>query len=433
MDWKAYYQERLVAADEAVSHIKSGSRILLEDTIAYPGYLVDAMMRHKDQYRDIEFTQMFSLTDHEEYLDPGMEDRFRLNSFMLGKNARKAFREGRVDFSVSHYGSLPRVYRECKPLDVALIQVTPPDENGYVSLGCCVTYTRVGAETAKLVIAQVNDQMPYTYGNSLIHVSQISYFVEHSSPLYEFPQGIIDDVSMQIGKHCAALIEDGSCLQLGMGSIPDAVLYALEDKKDLGVFAELFSDGVMHLFKKGVITNKYCGAHPGKMAAALLNGSRELYAWTDHNPNVEFYPIDYMNDPINIAKNDKMVSINGCASVDLYGQVAAEFINGQQYTGIGGQVDYIRGALMSKGGKSILAMRSTTKNDTISKIVLVHPEGTVITTSRADVDYIVTEYGSAHLRGKTNRERALALINIAHPKFREELTRGYEERYHVKL
>ncbi len=433
MDWKAYYDERMVSAEEAVSHVKSGSRVLLEDTIAYPGVLVDAMMKNYQQYRDIEFTQMFSLTDSEAYLEPGMEGHFRLNSFMLGRNARKAFQEGRVDFSVSHYGSLPNVYRNCKPLDAALIQVSPPDENGYVSLGCCVTYTRVGAETAKLVIAQVNDQMPYTYGNSLLHVSQIDWFVAHSSPLYEFPQGVLDDVSLAIGKHCAGLIEDGSCLQLGMGSIPDAVLYALEDKKDLGVFAELFSDGVMHLFNKGVITNKYCGTHPGKMAAALLNGSRELYAWSDHNPNVEFYPIDYMNDPINIAKNDKMVSINGCAAVDLYGQVAAEFIGGSQYTGIGGQVDYIRGAAMSKGGKSLLCMRSTTKNDTISKIVFEHPAGTVITTSRADVDYIVTEYGYAHLKGKTNRERALALINIAHPKFREELTRDYESKHHVKL
>lgn len=433
MDWKQYYQAHTVTAGEAVGHIKSGSRVLLEDTIAYPRILVDAMMQRKDQYRDIEFTQMFSLTDQEEYLAPGMEAHFRLNSFMLGKNARKAFQEGRVDFSVSHYGSLPNVYRNFKPLDAALIQVSPPDENGYVSLGCCVTYTRVGAETAKLVIAQVNEQMPFTYGNSLIHVSQISYFVPHNAPLYEFPQGVIDETSMQIGQHCADLIEDGSCLQLGMGSIPDAVLYALEEKKDLGIFAELFSDGVMHLFNKGVITNKYCGVHPGKMAAALLNGSHELYAWSDHNPNVEFYPIDYMNDINNIAKNDKMVSINGCAAVDLYGQVAAEFINGQQYTGIGGQVDYIRGAAMSKGGKSILAMRSTTKNDTISKIVLVHPEGTVITTSRADVDYIVTEYGSAHLKGKTNRERALALINIAHPAFRGALTDSYEKRYHVKL
>lgn len=243
----------------------------------------------------------------------------------------------------------------------------------------------------------------------------------------------IDDVSMAIGKHCAALIEDGSCLQLGMGSIPDAVLYALEDKKDLGVFAELFSDGVMHLFKKGVITNKYCGVRPGKMCASLLNGSEELFKWADHNPNIEFYPIDYMNDPTIISQNDKMVSINGCASVDLYGQVAAEFINGKQYTGIGGQVDYIRGALMSKGGKAILAMKSTTKNDTVSKIILEHPAGTVITTPRADVDYIVTEYGSAHLRGMTNRERARALINIAHPKFRAQLTKEYEEKHHVTL
>lgn len=432
MDWKKYYQEHTVTADEAVRHIKSGSRIMIEDTTAYSEHLMEAIVRNKEQFRDLEFVTMFSMDD-EEYLHPGMEKYFRLNSFMLNKNSRGPYEEGRADFSVSHYGSLPRVLREIKPVDVALIQVTPPDENGYVSMGCQVNYARPAVEVASLVIAQVNDQMPYTYGKTLLHVSQIDWFVEHSSHLHAFLQGVVDDVSMEIGKHCAALIEDGSCLQLGMGSIPDAVLYALEDKKDLGVFAELFSDGVMHLFKKGVITNKYCGVRPGKMCASLLNGSEELFKWSDHNPNIEFYPIDYMNDPTIIAKNDKMVSINGCASVDLYGQVAAEFINERQYTGIGGQVDYIRGALMSKGGKAILAMKSTTRNDTISKIVLEHPAGTVITTSRADVDYIVTEYGSAHLRGMTNRERARALINIAHPKFREQLTREYEEKHHVTL
>lgn len=432
MDWRKLYTERVVSAEEAVSHIMDGSRILLEDTVAFPGYLVDTMVRNYERFHNIEFTQMFSLRPHEAYLDPKMEKHFRLNSFMLGKNARGAFREGRVDFSVSHYGSLPDVYRRFKHLDAALINVSPPDENGYVSMGCCVTYTRVGAESADLVIAMVNKEIPYTYGNTLIHVSQIDYFVEHDEPMYEFPQGVVDDISLQIGKNCAELIEDGSCLQLGMGSIPDAVLYSLEDKKDLGIFAELFSDGVKYLYEKGIVTCKYC-ANRGKMTASLLNGSRELYKWTDHNPNVEFYPIDYMNNPINISKNDKMVSINGCAAVDLYGQVAAEFINGEQYTGIGGQVDCIRGAAMSRGGKSLLTMRSTTKNDTISKIVFEHPTGTVITTSRADVDYIVTEYGHAHLKGATNRERAKALISIAHPKFREELTRQYEEKHHVTL
>ena len=433
MDWIKTYKERLTTADEAVKHIKSGSRVLLHDTIAGPKLLVDAMVKNREQYRDIEFTHMFGLEPYEEYLDPGMEPYFRLNSFMLGKASRQAFYEGRADFSVSHYGQLPNVYRKYKPLDAALVQVSPPDENGYVSFGACVTYVKPGAEAAKMVIAQVNNNVPYTYGDSLMHVSQIDWFVEHDSFLYEFPQGVINDVSLKIGQNCADLIEDRSCLQLGMGSIPDAVLACLGDKKDLGIFSELFSDGVLDLFRKGIITNKYTGVHPGKMAAGLLNGSRELYAWSHRNPDVEMYPIDYTNNPVRIAKNDRMVSINGCAAVDLYGQVAAEFFNGRQYTGIGGQLDFIRGAAMSKGGKSILAMPSTTKNDTISKIVTVHPEGTVITTPRSDVDYIATEYGHAHLKGKTNRERARLLINIAHPKFREQLTREYEERNHVRL
>lgn len=434
MNWKEHYHNRLVSADEAVSHIKSGSRVLLEDTIAYPQVLVDAMVRNKDQYRGVEFTQMFGMTPKEEYLEPGMEKHFSLVTGMLGPTSREAFWNGRnVDFLATHYGRLPDVYRYHKPLDVALIQVTPPDDNGYVSLGVCVTYTKPAAESAKMVIAIVNDQMPFTYGDTLLHVSQIDYFVEHSSPLVDFVQGKINDVSRRIGENAAELIEDRSCLQLGMGSIPDAVLASLGDKKDLGIFAELFSDGVLDLYEKGVVTCKYTGLHPGKICAGLLLGSKRLYDWTHRNPVVEFYPIDYMNDPVNIAKNDKMVSINGCAAVDMYGQVAAEWINGKQYTGTGGQVDYIRGAYASKGGKALLCMPSTTKNDTISKIVCEHPAGTVITTGRTDVDYIVTEYGHAALRGKTDRERARALINIAHPNFREQLTEEYERKHNITL
>jgi 4-hydroxybutyrate CoA-transferase len=433
MDWQKLYQARLTTVDQAVKHIKSGSRILLHDTIAHPKFLVDAMVRNREQYRDIEFTHMFGLEPHEEYMDPGMEPYFRENSFMLNKPSRQAFYEGRADFSVSHYGQLPNMYRRFKPLDAALVQVSPPDDQGYVSFGGSVNYSKPGAECAKMVIAQVNNNVPYTYGDSLMHVSQIDWFVEHDSLLYEFPQGIINDVSLKIGRFCAQLIEDRSCLQLGMGSIPDAVLACLEDKKDLGIFSELFSDGVVELYKKGIINSKYAGVHPGKLVAASLNGSRALYAWGDRNPDLEMHPIDYTNNPVRIARNERMVSINGCAAVDLYGQVVAEHFNGRQFTGIGGQLDYIRGAAMSKGGKSILAMPSATKNNTISKIVTVHPEGAVITTPRSDVDYIVTEFGYAHLKGKTNRERARLLINIAHPDFREQLTREYEQRNHVRL
>lgn len=432
MNWKTYYEEHLVSADEAVSHVKSGSRVLLGDTVQFPRALMDAMVRNYEQYRDVEFTQMYSLGE-EEYLKPKYEGHFRLNSFMLNANNREAFYEGRVDFSPSHYSQLPGVYRTEKPLDAAFVMVAPPDENGYVSLGAAVCYAKVGVETAGLVIAQVNDQAPYTYGGAQVHVSQIDWFVEHSMPVVEFPQGVIDDVSLRIGQYCADLIEDGSCLQLGSGTIPDAVLYALDDKKDLGVFAELFSDGVVHLYEKGIINCSKTGVFPGKLAASLLLGTEKLYRWADKNPNLVLYPIDFMNNPENIQKNDNMVSINGCVAIDLFGQVASETVNGRQFSGIGGQLDYIRGSLASKNGKSILAMRSTAKGDTISKIVLEHPAGTIITTPRTDVDYIVTEYGTAHLRGRTNRERASQLINIAHPAFRTALTRDYEEKHHVKL
>jgi len=435
MDWKQHYRSRLTTADEAVKHIKHGSRVLIEDTIAEPAILVDAMVANRDHFRDIEFTQMISFrgVKTQPYLEPGMEKHFSMNAFMIGPTTRTTFAEGRMDFSTSFYGSLPNVYRTIKPLDAALVQVTPPDDEGFCSLGVCVCYTRVAVDTAKLVIAEVNDQMPYTYGDSKIHVSQIDYFIENSHPLIEVPQGKLNDISLEIGRHCAELIEDRSCLQLGMGSIPDAVLACLDDKKDLGIYAELYSDGVLDLYEKGVITGKYCGTHPGIIAAAVLLGTKRLYDFCHKNPLTHFYPIDYMNNVNNIAKNDRMISINGCAQVDLYGQVVSEFINGKQYTGVGGQVDFVRGAAMSKGGKSLLCMPSTADGGKISKITTTLPAGTIVTTTRNDVDYIVTEYGYARLKGLTNRERARALINIAHPNFRAQLTDEYEQLHRVSL
>ena len=333
--------------------------------------------------------------------------------------------------SAAEEETLPKLFKTTMPVDVALIQVTPPDEHGYCSLGVSVDYTKPAAEAAKTVIAQVNDRMPRTMGESFIHVTEIDCFVEHSAPIIELGAPKIGDVERAIGENCASLISDGDTLQLGIGAIPDAVLLFLKDKKDLGIHSEMFSDGVVELVEAGVVTNKKKTFHPGKMVVTFLMGSKKLYDFVNNNPTVEMYPVDYVNDPVVIMKNDNIVSINSCVQADLMGQVCSESIGLTQISGVGGQVDFVRGAMMAKNGKSIIAMPSTAGKGKFSKIVPLLDEGAAVTTSRNDVDYIVTEYGIAALRGKTLRERAKALIQIAHPDFREGLALEYEKRFKV--
>lgn len=315
------------------------------------------------------------------------------------------------------------------PIDVALVSLTPPDEHGFCSFGVSVGGTKPAALSAKVVIAQINDQMPRTMGDSFIHVSQITYAVEASRPLPELGGGKIGPVEEAIGRNCASLIEDGSTLQLGIGSIPDAVLKFLGDKKDLGIHSEMFSDGVVDLYEQGVITGAAKTENKGKMVAAFLMGSKKLYDFVDNNPDVMMLTVDYVNDPVVVSRQNKMVSINSCLQVDFNGQVNSESMGINQFSGIGGQLDYVRGASMCPNGKSILAMPSTAKHGTISRIVPVFEPGTTVTTTRTDVHYIVTEYGVANLRGKSLRERARLLINIAHPDFRDELWAAYHARY----
>lgn len=432
MDWKELYRKSLTTAEEAVKHIKSGDRVVAGHACGEPEVLIDAMVANAAQYKDVEIVHMVAMGPAK-YCKPEMAEHFRHNSLFLGGSTRKAIEEGRGDFTPVYFNEIPNLFRTTLPIDVALVQVSPPDHNGYCSLGVSVDYTKCAVETAKTVIAQVNKQMPRTMGDSFIHVSQLDYCVEVDVPLIELKPPVIGDVEKAIGENCASLVKDGDTLQLGIGAIPDAVLLFLKDKKDLGIHSEMFSDGVLELVNAGVVTNARKTLHPGKMVVTFLMGTRRLYDFVDDNPSVFMMPVDYVNDPYVIRQNNNLVSINSCVQVDLQGQVVSTSIGKREISGVGGQVDFVRGANMSKGGKSIMAMPSTAAGGTISKIAPLIDEGASVTTSRHDVGYVVTEYGVAELRGKTLRQRARALIAIAHPNFRESLAKEFEARFHASL
>ncbi|KAJ52011.1 4-hydroxybutyrate CoA-transferase [Clostridium tetanomorphum] len=426
------YKSKIVSAEEAAKKIKSGDRVVLGHAVGEPVAVIDEMIKNKERYSNVEIVHMVAM-GKAEYAQSGMEKYFRHNSIFVGSTTREAVSSGRGDFTPCFFYEVPKLFKESLPVDVALIQVTPPDEHGYCSFGVSDDYTKPAAECAKTVIAEVNNQMPRTMGDCFIHISDIDYIVERSHPVIELKPAKIGDVEKAIGENCASLIEDGATLQLGIGAIPDAVLLFLKDKKDLGIHSEMISDGVVELVEAGVITNKAKTLHPGKIVVTFLMGTKKLYDFANNNPMLEMYPVDYVNDPTIIMKNNKMVSINSCVQVDLMGQVASESVGLKQISGVGGQVDFVRGANMCKDGKSIMAMPATASKGTVSKIVPILDEGATVTTSRNDVDYIVTEYGVAHLKGKTLKQRARALINIAHPSFREELIQEFEKRFHSKF
>jgi 4-hydroxybutyrate CoA-transferase len=335
-----------------------------------------------------------------------------------------------LDYTPCFFYEIPRLFKDNYLLvDVAMIQVSKPDKHGYCSYGLSNDYTKTAAEAAKIVIAEVNEKMPRTMGDNFIHVSDIDYIVETDYEITQLNPPKISEVERSIGENCAKLVEDGSTLQLGIGAIPDAVLLFLKDKKDLGIHSEMFSDGVVELYEAGVINNSKKSIHKGKMIVTFLMGTKKLYDFVDNNPSVELYPVDYVNNPCVVAQNYKMVSINSCIEVDLMGQISSESIGTRQFSGTGGQVDYVRGASMAKGGKSIIAMPSTAKGGKTSRIVPLLTSGSAITTSRNDVQYVVTEFGIADLRGKTLKQRAQELIKIAHPDFHKELTREFENRF----
>jgi 4-hydroxybutyrate CoA-transferase len=428
VDWRQTYQERLTTAESAVRRIKSGDRVVIGHAVGEPSHLVDAMMANRARLSDVEIVHMVPM-GAAEYAQPGMEAHFRHNALFVGGKTREAVKSGRADFTPCFFYEVPRLFATTLPIDVALVQVSPPDEHGYCSLGVSVDYTKRAVEAAKIVLAQVNDRMPRTMGESFVHVSRFDCVVEHSAPVIELEPPAIGPVERAIGEQCAKLIRDGDTLQLGIGAIPDAVLMSLADKRDLGIHSEMISDGVVALVEAGVVTGIRKSLHPGKIVVSFLMGTKRLYDFVDDNPMVAMYPVDYVNDPVVIMKNDNMVSINSCVQVDLMGQVASETVGATQISAVGGQVDFVRGAMMSRGGRSIIAMPSTAAKGTISKIVPLLDSGGAVTTSRNDVDYIVTEYGIAHLRGMTLRQRARELIGIAHPDFRPILVSAYEERF----
>lgn len=427
MDWKSYYQSHIVSGEEAVSKIQSGDRIVIGHACGEPSFLVETMVKHAEDYQNVEVVHMVAMGECA-YAQPGMESHFRHNAIFVGGKTRDAINSGRGDFTPCFFFEVPKLFHTTMPIDVAMVTVTPPNEEGFVSLGVSVDYGYEAVKAAKVVIAQVNDQMPFTYGN-LIPVERINYFVEHSAPIIELPPPKIGEVEKAIGENCASLIRDGDTLQLGIGAIPDAVLMFLKGKHDLGIHSEMFSDGVVDLVDAGVITNKRKTCNNGKFVANFLMGTKRLYDFVDHNPDVLMKPVDYVNHPAIIAQNDNLVSINSCVQVDLMGQISSESIGPMQISGVGGQVDFIRGAALSNGGRSIIAMPSTASHGTISRIVSQLDAGGTVTTSRADVDYVVTEYGIAHLKGHTLQERGEALIKIAHPDFRDELKRNFSERF----
>lgn len=435
--WLIKYNSKIVTADEAAKVIKSGDHVIIQPGCAAPMELIRAMVRRKDELEDVNIYHILIVGDLP-YVQPGMEKHFKHKAFFMGGNTRKAINEGRAEFIPIFLSEVTLLYKQgLLKADVALINVSPPDEHGFCSYGIDVGNIKTPAEKAKTVIAQINTEMPRGLGNSFIHVNKIDYIVEHSEPLMELPQ--IDpnatkeelDVYNSIGRNIANMIEDGSTLQMGIGAIPDAVMSYLKDKNDLGIHTEMFSDGLIDLVEMGIVNGEKKTLHPGKIIAGFVLGTKRSYNFIDNNPVFEFHPQEYVNDPFIIAQNNKMVAINSAIEIDLTGQVCSDSIGTKFYSGIGGQVDFIRGASKSEGGKPIIGLPSSAKGGKISRIVPTLKPGAGVVTSRGDVHYVVTEYGVANLHGKTVQERAKALIKISHPDFRDELRQFAKETYYI--
>lgn len=429
MDWRTYYKEHTMTPEAAVSVIRDGDRVVFGHAVGEPIVFQRTMARLAEQFHGVEVAHMVYLGSGE-YLQPGMEEHFRHNALFVGGPCRKAIAENRADYTPAFFSDVPRMFRDgTLPVDVFAFTCSPPDDRGYISLGLSCDYSAQAVKSARTVIAEVNPNMPRTYGESFVHVSEIDGFLCSWEPLPESKPAKISEIDRQIGEHIAGLVHDGDCLQLGIGALPDAVCSFLGDKKDLGLHTEMISDGVLPLLESGVINGKRKQRDIGKVTVTFLMGTRKLYDFVDNNPIIEMLPVDVCNNPAVISQNDNVLSVNSCVEVDLMGQVCAEAIGLRQISGIGGQMDFVRGANLSKGGRSIIALHSTTSDGKVSKIVPMLTLGAPVTTSRCDVGYIVTEYGVACLRGQTLRERAKRLIAIAHPDFREELWEEYERRF----
>ncbi len=426
-DWKKYYEEHTVTAEEAISQIRDGEMIVPSHAAAEPQYLFDKLVEMRERFQPKGVGVLQGLNQGpSQYATPDCYTYIRIHSFFYGKNNRAQLQSGRGETIPMHFFAQPIAMRDGNvPVDVGLLQCTPPDENGMVNLGLSCDQGKIIIGKARINIAQVNKNMPWVEGDQCVPVEDIDYFVLHDEPLIEIPFITSDDpVSEAIGRNIADLIEDGSCLQMGQGNVPNAILKFLEDKKDLGVHTEVFSDNLIPLVRKGVINGSKKNIDQGKIVATFIQGTRELYDFVDHNDMIKLMPVNYTNSVGNICKLDKMVAINSATAVDLMGQVVADSIGNKMISGVGGQQDFIRGAEESYGGKPIIALPATAKGGTVSRINAVLPLGTPITTTRNDVHYVVTEFGVADLFGKPINERARQLINIAAPEFRKKL---YEE------
>jgi len=427
MPWKEYLS-KIVSPEEAVSAVESGNRVYISGNAATPYVLLEALAKRKDELENVEITHVL-LLGNDPLSRPGMEGHFRHNSLFVGPGDREAVNDGRADYIPIFLHEIPGLfYSNLLPLDVAILHLSPPDEHGFLSFGAETLASKAAAETAKTIIAQVNDRMPRVLGDSFIHMSRISKVVEVSEDLPELEKRPSTEVEIKIGENIAELIEDGSTLQLGIGGIPDAVLECLGGKRDLGIHTEMISDGMLEGVDSGMINGSRKTLHPGKIIATFFLGSRKLYDYVDNNPYIEAHPVNYTNDPFVIAQNEKMVAINSAIEIDLTGQVCSDSIGPRIYSGFGGQIDFISGAARSKGGKPIIAIPSTAQKGKASRIVPFLKKGAGVVTTRADVHYVVTEFGVAYLHGKNLSQRARELIEIAHPDFRDELIAAAKER-----
>jgi acyl-CoA hydrolase len=419
---------QLVSAEQAVSLIASRHRVFIHTAAAAPQRLIDAMTARAPELRHVGVYHLHT-EGRAPYAAPELSESFRTTVFFVASNMRAAVASGEADYVPVFLSEVPALFKQgIVPLDVALVQVSPPDRHGFCTLGISVDATQAAVETATHVIAQINPNMPRTHGDSLIHVSKIDYGVEVDDPIAEHAPAELTDVERSIGMFCADMVEDGATLQMGIGAIPDAVLAALGDHRDLGIHTEMFSDGVVDLVERGVITGRHKRVHPGKLVGSFLMGTRRLYDFVDDNPQVVMLGADYVNDTAVIRRNPRVTAINSAIEVDLTGQVVADSIGERMYSGVGGQMDFIRGASLSRGGKPILALPSQTRKG-ISRITAALQPGAGVVTTRAHVHYIVTEFGVARLYGKSLRERARALIDVAHPDHREDLSRAAHARF----
>jgi acyl-CoA hydrolase len=428
MRWMDEFNKKRVSAAEAVSLIKSGDKIFTSGNAATSYILLEALALRKNELRNVEVTHVL-LIGNDPLSKPGMAEHFRHNSLFVGPADREAVNDGRADYIPIFLHEIPELFASGQmKLDAAIIQTSPPDAHGFMSLGVETLATMSAIQHAKIVLVQVNDKMPRTLGDCFVHISRVTKVVEVSQELPELEKSEITEVEAKIGHYAAELVEDGATLQLGIGGIPDAVLASLVDKKELGIHTEMISDGVIKAIEAGIITGARKSLHKYKVVGTFALGSKQLYEYLHNNPMFEFHPSNYTNDPITIAKNDKMIAINSAIELDLTGQVCADSIGTKIFSGFGGQVDFIRGAAHSKGGKPVIAMPATARGGATSRIVPVLKSGAGVVTTRADVHYVVTEFGVAYLHGKNLRQRADALIAVAHPNFREELSKAAHER-----